>query len=133
MALVSLGDRMASWDTKAPLVFPSIQGKKNRAYLFFVQQALPARATRNQYLAVLAQLETSYGTFETPLECKYFPGFAPLVFSVAIPNASWDADVNVQISLLPKEFKPGSATEKTIEIELAYEDDELRNVVFPCG
>lgn len=133
MARVALGDRLADWDTKAPLVFPSIEGRKNRAYLFFVQQALPARATRNQYLAVIAQLETSYGTFETPLECKYFPGFVGLAFSVAIPNADWDRDVSVQITLLPKEFKPRSATEKQIEIELSYEDDALRGVVFPIG
>lgn len=131
MAKVALGDRQADWLTKQALVYPWVDGRKNRAYLFFLDQATPKRETTNQYLAVVAEIETSFGSYLTPLECKYFPGLTGLLFSVAVPNASWDRNVRLRILLLPKEFKPGSATEKQLEIELSYDDDALRDISFP--
>lgn len=133
MALVTLGDRLADWDTREKLVFPEVRGRKDRSYLFFLNQANTPVETANQYLGIVVLLKTSFGTYQTPLKGKYFPGLDGLVFAVGIPDADWRRRVDMQIVLLPREFKKGTATVKQMEIELSYDDEALRNVVFPAG
>lgn len=133
MALIQLGDRTADWSTKARVSFDPVTVRKDRGVLFFLRTLPPVVSPRNQYLAVVATLSTSYGEYETPLECKYFPSGTGIMFVVAVPDADYARDVPITISVLPKEFKPGSATNQTLPLQLAYEDDLLRDVAVPIA
>lgn len=133
MVQQSLGSGVLDWVTRAPLVSPPVTVRKDRGILFFVQQPVVPIETANQYAAVLARLATSYGTYETPLEAKWFPGSVGLMFIVAIPNADFNTDVDVQIVLLPKEFKPGSRSNDQITAEILYEDDLIIDVTVPIA
>lgn len=131
MGLVSLGDRLADWDTKQAIEFPWVELKEDKAYLFFLDQALPKKATEFQYLVVLPEIRSDGETYQTALDCKYFPGLTKMVFSVVIPKSDLFKDPEVRIVLLPKEFKKGSAVEKQLDIELSYDDKELGDISFP--
>lgn len=131
MALIELGDRMANWETKRAIEFPWVELKEDKAYLFFLDQALPKRTTEYQYLVVLPEIRSDGETYQTALDCKYFPSLTKLVFSVVIPKTDLFKDPEVRIVLLPKEFKKGSAREKQIEIELSYDDKGLGDISFP--
>jgi hypothetical protein len=133
MAQISLFTGVADWTTKVSLVTPAVSARKDRGVLFFVQQQGVPVDTRNQYLAVVARLTTSYGIYETPLEAKYFPGPFGIMLIVAIPNADFDRNVDCQLELLPKEFKPGSRSDDTVAIEVLYDDDLQSGVVVPIG
>ena len=131
MVKVLLGDRLADWNTRQTLWYPWVTCRKNRALLFFLEQSMPKRETKNQYLLVKCEIETSYGTFETPMECKFFPGIVPMFFSVAVPNGSYDATTNVRVVLYPKEIIRQTATHPQLEIELSYDDEDLTGVSCP--
>lgn len=133
MTLISLGAREGNWNTKARQEFAPVTIRKGRGVLFFLSQTPPIAITRNQYLAVVATLSTSYGEYETPLECKYFPGGAGIMFAVAVPEADYDRDADCTISILPKEFKAGTATDKVLNFQLSYEDDLLRDLSTPIA
>lgn len=133
MVLQSLGIREGNWNTKTRVTYNAVTIQKDRALLFFLQQPPPQTTTTNQYLAVVASLGTSYGEFEVPLECKYFPGSAGIMFAVAVPDADYDKDVNVTVSVLPKEFKPGSASVKQLDFELFYDDELQKEIVYPVS
>lgn len=128
MALVSLGQRLADWTTKAPVVFNSVTIPKDRGLLLFLQQSPPAIDTTNQYLALAARLTTSYGIFQTPLEAKYFPTTDGIIFIVVIPDADYDRNVGVELLALPKEFKPGSRSSDALTLEAFYDDDLVRGI-----
>lgn len=133
MALQIIGSNVADWNTKDSLLFPSVEVEEGKAYAFFLQQETSPVATANQYCAVVAILNTSFGVFEAPLEAKYFPGLRGLIFSVAIPKASWDKEIELQMLLLPKEFKKGSATDKSITIQLSWDDKDIGDPSYPAG
>lgn len=127
MTQVSLGVAAADWNTKARIGFPPVEVRKGRAVMFFLEQPGVGVDTANQYLAVIAILLSSYGRYELPLECKYFPGQDGIMFAVPVPDIDYDRDVDVEINLLPKEFKAGTATVKSLNVELSYDDDLLNN------
>lgn len=133
MAQVSVGSGTLDWTTKAPVVVGPINERKDRGILFFVQQTGTPVVTSNQYVAMVARLFTSYGNYETPLEAKWFPNGFGLMFIVGIPDADFDRNMDIQLVLLPKEFKPGSRSNDTINFEVLYEDDLIRDVVVPIG
>lgn len=131
MAIVSLGDREANWETKGVLIYPWVRLTEGKAYLFFLSQAEPTRETEFQYLVVLPEIRAQGETYQTAMDCKYFPGTTTMVFSVAIPDAEVFKDPEIRIVLLPKEFKKGSATIKSLDIELAYDNQEMGDLSFP--
>lgn len=131
MGLVSLGDRLADWEVKLPLEFPWVEVKEDKAYLFFLDQSAPRKATEFQYLVVLPEIRAEGETYQTSLDCKYFPGLTKMVFSVVVPKTDLFKDPEVRILLLPKEFKKGSAREKQLDIELSYDDEGLGDISFP--
>ena len=133
MTQVSLFTGTADWTTKASLVTPAVSARRDRGVLFFIQQQGTPVVTTNQYIAVVGRLTTSYGIYETPLEAKYFPGPFGIMLIVGIPNADFDRDVDCQLELLPKEFKPGSRSNDTVDIEVLYDDELIRDVVVPIG
>jgi hypothetical protein len=133
MVQISLFSGVADWTTRDPLVTPAVAARKDRGVLFFVQQQGAPVDTTNQYLAVVARLSTSYGIYETPLEAKYFPGPFGIMLIVVIPNGDFDRDVDCQLELLPKEFKPGSRSNDTVSIEVLYDDNFQSGVVAPIG
>lgn len=133
MSQVSLFTGTADWTTRAALVTPAVSARRDSGVLFFVQQQGTPVVTTNQYLAVVARLTTSYGIYETPLEAKYFPGPFGIMLIVGIPNADFDRNVDAQLLLLPKEFKPGSRSNDTVNIEVLYEDDLINDTVVPIG
>lgn len=133
MTFVTFPSQIASWETKLPLAFPLGVLEKDRAYYCFIRTLTLPVAAQNQYLAIVAELDTSVGVFETPLEAKYFPSVNGMVFSIAIPDSDWDNEVGVTILLFPKEFGRGTAFAKELEIEVFYDDQEQKNIAIPVG
>lgn len=131
MSLIQLGDRQADWVTRARLVFPWVSLDSEKSYLFFLDQAAPKQETTNQYLVVIPEIRENGAIYQTALDCKYFPGLTPMVFAVGYPKTDVFDKADVRITLLPKEFKKGSATAKQLEIELSYDDKEADKLSFP--
>lgn len=130
MAQIDLGTQRASWTTKTPLTFIAGTVQKNRSYLFYLLQPGSPIATRNQYLAVVATIGTTFGSYETPLEAKWFPGQNGLLFVVGIPRGTFAQNVDLQITLLPKEFKPGSASVKNLDVQVFRDSIVLKAPVY---
>lgn len=86
-----------------------------------------------QYLVVYAIFQKSIGTSKSPLKIKYFPDVISQEFSIAVSNGDFNNNVPTQVVMLPREFKPGTATVKTIDIQLGYDDDDNRDVVYLGG
>lgn len=124
MALVSLGTRTLDWDTRTTEEFDTIDLNDNRGYLFFVRTVPSTVMTQNQYLVMIAKLSSDEGFIETPLEAKFFPKGLMMQFSVAVPRLSIYNDPDVSILALPREFKRGTGSDRQLDIEVLYEDDD---------
>lgn len=133
MSQVPLFTGTADWVSRATLVTPAVSAQRDRGVLFFIQQQGSPVVTTNQYLTVVARVTTTYGIYETPLEAKYFPGQFGIMLIVGIPNADFDRNVDVQLVMLPKEFKPGSRSNDTVDIEVLYDDALISDTVVPVG
>lgn len=133
MTQINLMTAIADWDTKASITTPAVVVRKGRGVVFFIDAPVLTATTTNQYLAVVGALGTSYGTYQTPLECKYFPQPQGIMFVVVVPNIDYDRNVDVSLLLLPKEFKAGTATDKQVEILISYDDDFITNESAPIG
>lgn len=124
MGLASIGVLTADWETKDELLFPSVDLKDDKSYLFFIRTVTPGISTKNQYLNLIAELSSDEGPIETVLEAKFFPKGRMLQFSVAVPKLSFYNDPQCRIIALPKEFYPGTATDSQLLVELLWEDKE---------
>lgn len=133
MTLQSLGTQTADWTTKATLTFGPVPARSDRGVAFVVLQSGPPVITRNQYVVATGLLEYSIGTFETPLESKWFPGVNGQLIVVAVPELDAAIPVNVSLLLFPKEFKPGSRLVDTVQTEVFFDDQYLLDVVVPMG
>lgn len=131
MAQISQGTRTLDWNTEQSVTFDSFTGRKDRAYLYYINSPANAAASANQYVNLIAIYSTEFGIYEMELQAKYFPKVRGFMFVVAIPDGSYDRDVALAIEATPKEFYSGTAAEKQISIELLRDDDELRDVVNP--
>lgn len=127
MALRNLGTERANWFSRELLQFDEYSVKRDKAYLLFLDAVgAPVPETKHQYLALTARLRTSYGTYQTPLEAKYFPSPDGLLFSVAIPKADYDDNVGMTVIAFPKEFYRGTATDPILDVRLRIEEKELK-------
>lgn len=133
MALVSLGTQTVDWTTKNEVVYGTAAARRDSAVAFVIRQGGTPVQTRNQYVGVLGLLDSSYGLLETPLISKYFPGVRAQLLLLCIPDADYDRDFPVSLVLLPREFKPGSRTNDTLQIEVLYDDELIRDGVPPIA
>lgn len=133
MALQTIGTLTADWNSKSPLVFPPFSGRRDRAYMLYANAAGVTQLLERQYLVVYAQFQKSIGTSKGPLRLKYFPDVVTQEFAIAVSNGDFNNQVPVQVVMLPREFKPGTATVKALDITLLYDDDDNRDVVYLGG
>lgn len=124
MALTSLGTGIIDFDTRATVQLPSFQGRERRGYLCFVR-AVPITTTISRgYVNLIPLLQTSYGSVEFPLEAKFFPKGNLMAFSIAVPQADWDRDIDIGLLALPREFYRASSEVRQFTLEWLYEDGE---------
>lgn len=133
MALVSVGTLTANFDTRDEMLFPEIAVKKDTGYLLFARTVPISVNTPDQYLLIIPVIESEYGVFESPLDCKFFPKERGYQFTVGVPDSDADKDQQLRILMLPREFVRGRGQVRSFDVELLFEDDKELDSTVPVG
>lgn len=130
MAKVSLGDRVADWDTKADIVWPTRNLSDDDVYYFFMESVPSNAVWKGQYLNLFARYNATGGAFESPLIIKWFANGLPVIFTVPVPASSITPNPTaVAIVARPKEFYPGAGTVRLGTVRASFEDaNSLPNI-----
>jgi hypothetical protein len=128
MTITVIGAATANFDTRAQILFPSVNLRRNDGYLFFIQTVPDTTVTTQQYINLIAVLDYGGFTFEQPLEAKFFPKGRPMCFGVAVPRLDDFDDADCTILALPQEFYPGQGSIRSLPVQLSWEDGRRYDV-----
>lgn len=124
MALRSIGSAVASFDTRADVLFPPVRLEEEKGYAFFIRATPTTTVLTLQYLNLFAVFSQGVQVYETPLLAKFFPKGRMMGFGVGVPKVSFMNNPDCEILAQPKEFFPNSGPVRMLDVELLWDNSE---------
>jgi hypothetical protein len=126
VAIVTVGDGVADFDTRGAIAFPSITLQGGRGYYFFVDSVPSVALPSLQYVSMFARYVSGGVEIETRLLAKFFPNGARMMFIVPVPDFSFfPASYSVSILGRPKEFYRGAGSVRSFPVRLFRDDSKF--------